>query len=62
MALTATQCNSFTGALRQLATNDRAQCQYPDAAIGIGVVFLFIGAIVGIGGAKSKEQQEETTY
>ncbi len=37
-------------------------CQYTDAAIGIGIVFLVIGAILGIGGAKSKESEEQTTY
>jgi len=44
---TASQCNSITGAFRQVLTNDRAQCQYTDAAIGIGVVFSVIGAILG---------------
>jgi hypothetical protein len=47
--------NSFTGALAQLVSNDRAQCQYTTAVTGIGIVFLVIGAIPGIGGAKSKE-------
>jgi hypothetical protein len=44
--------------LGQALTNDRAQCQYTDAAIGIGIVFLAIGAILGIGGAKSKKREE----
>jgi hypothetical protein len=48
--------------LRQALTNDRAQCQHTDAAIGIGIVFLVIGVILGIGGAKSKEPEEQTTY
>jgi hypothetical protein len=59
---TVSQCNSLTGALTQALTNDRAQCQYTDAAIGIGIVFLVIGAILGIGGAKSKESEEQRTY
>ena len=51
---TASQCNSITGALtRTLST---------DAATGIGIVFLVIGAILGIGGAKSKEQEGQTRY
>jgi hypothetical protein len=33
-----------------------------DAAIGIGIVFLVIGVILGIGGAKSKEHEEQTIY
>ena len=59
---TASQCNSLTCALRQAHTNDKAHCQYTDADIGIGIIFLVIGAILGIGGAKSKEQEEQTTY
>ncbi|MFL6454277.1 MAG: hypothetical protein ACJ71L_09810 [Nitrososphaeraceae archaeon] len=59
---TVSQCNSLTGALTQALTNDRAQCQYTDAAIGIGIVFLVIGAILGIDGAKSKESEEQRTY
>jgi hypothetical protein len=59
---TASRCNSFTGTLTQVLSNDRAKCQYTDAAIGIGIVFLVIGAILGIGGAKSKEPEKQTTY
>jgi hypothetical protein len=40
----------------------RDQCQYTTAATGIGIVFLVIGAILGIGGVKSKEREEQTTY
>jgi hypothetical protein len=59
---TASQCNSFTGAVTQLLSNDRAQCQYTGAATRIGIVFLVIGAMLGIGGAKLKEQEEQTAY
>ena len=59
---TASTCNSLTGALTQALTNDRVQCQCTDATIGIGIVFLVIGAILGIGGAKSKESEEQRTY
>ena len=51
---TASQCNSITGALTQTLSTD--------AATGIGIVFLVIGAILGIGGAKSKEQEGQTRY
>jgi hypothetical protein len=54
--------NSFTDRLAQLVSNDRSQCQYTTAATGIGIVFLVIGAILGIGGAKSKEREEQTAY
>jgi uncharacterized membrane protein len=43
-------------------SNDRAQCQYTDGAIGIGIVFLVIGTILEIGGTMSKEHEEQTTY
>jgi ABC-type phosphate transport system permease subunit len=59
---TASRCNSLTGAVTQLLSNDRSHCQYTDAAIGIGIVFLVIGVILGIGGAKSKEHEEQTIY
>ena len=62
--VTANECNSLKGAIGQLASSDiRTQCQYTDTAIGIGLVFLAIDAILGIGGIMSKEEQEEqTTY
>jgi hypothetical protein len=57
---TASQCNSLIDGVKQLLTNDMAQCQYTDAAIGIGVVFLVIGVILMIGGAKLKSEEEQT--
>ena len=49
---TASQCDRLTGALGQALANDRAHCQYTYAAIGIGIVFLVIGAILGTNEAK----------
>jgi uncharacterized membrane protein len=59
---TATECKSFTGSLRQLATNDRAQCEYTDAALGIGITFAVLGLIIAIIAVNTKEQEEQTTY
>jgi hypothetical protein len=56
------KCNSLTCALRQAHTNDKAQSQYTDADIGIGIILLVIGAILGIDGAKPKEREERTAY
>ena len=48
--------------MRRAYTNDKAQCQYTDADIGIGIMFLVIGALLGIDGAKPKEREEQTAY
>jgi hypothetical protein len=47
---------------RQLATNDRAQCEYTDAALGIGITFAVLGLIIAIIAVNTKEQEEQTTY
>jgi hypothetical protein len=47
---------------QRLVRNDRSQFQYMIATTGIGIVFLVIGAILGICGAKSKEREEQTAY
>ena len=48
--------------LGQAHTNDKAQCQDTDADIGIGIMFLVIGALLEIHGAKPKEREEQTAY
>jgi hypothetical protein len=42
--------------------NERVYCQYTDTAIGFGIVFAIVGAILMVGGFVSKEQEEQTTY
>jgi uncharacterized membrane protein len=58
---TSSDCKSFGGIVgRIINQNIQQQCQYTTYAQGVGIVFLFVGVILMIGGAKSKSEEEQT--
>jgi uncharacterized membrane protein len=58
---TLSDCKSFGGIVgRIINQNIQQQCQYTTYAQGVGIVFLFVGVILMIGGAKSKSEEEQT--
>ena len=57
---TSSDCKTFGGIVgRTINQNIRQQCQYTPYAQGAGIVFLFVGVILMIGGAKSKSEEEQ---
>ena len=59
---TSSDCKSLGGIVgRIINQNIRQQCQYTPYAQGTGIVFLFGGVILMIGGAKSKSEEDEQT-
>jgi hypothetical protein len=42
-------------------TNQSSQCQYAEDLYPTGIIFMAIGAAVGIGGLTMKDEQEEVT-
>jgi hypothetical protein len=58
---TSSDCKSLGGIVgRIINQNIRQQCQYTSYAQGTGIVFLFVAVILMIGGAKSKDEAEQT--
>ena len=58
---TSSDCKSLGGIVgRIINQNIRQQCQYTPYAQGAGIGFLFVGVILMIGGAKSKDEAEQT--
>ncbi len=55
---TSSDCKSFGGIVSRII--NQQQCQYTPYAQGAGIVFLFVGVILMIGGAKSKSEEEQT--
>lgn len=57
---TSSDCKTFGRIVgRTINQNIRQQCQYTPYAQGAGIVFLFVGVILMIGGAKSKSEEEQ---
>jgi hypothetical protein len=57
---TSGDCKSFGGVVgRIINQNIQQQCQYTPYAQGASIVFLFVGVILMIGGAKSKSEEEQ---
>ena len=58
---TSSDCKSFGRIVGQIINqNIRQQCQYTPYAQDAGIVFLFVGVILMIGGARSKNEKEQT--
>jgi hypothetical protein len=58
---TSSDCKSFGRIVGQIINkNIQQQCQYTLYAQGTGIVFLFGGVVLMIGGAKSKSEEEQT--
>lgn len=55
---TSGDCKSFVGISSRIII--KQQCQYTPYAKAAGIVFLFVGVILMIGGAKSKSEEEQT--
>ena len=57
---TSSDCKSLGGIVgRIINQNIRQQCQYTPYAQGTGIVFLFVGVILMVGGAKSKDEEKQ---
>jgi len=55
---TSSDCTYFGGIIsRTTNQNIQQQCQYTPYALGAGIIFLFVGVILMIGGAKSKSEE-----
>ncbi len=59
---TSSDCKSLGGIVGRIINqnqNIRQQCQYTPYAQGTGIVFLFVGVILMICGAKSKDEEKQ---
>ena len=57
---TSSDCKSLGGIVSRIINqNIRQQCQYTPYAQGTGIVFLFVGVILMVGGAKSKDEEKQ---